>query len=186
MALLRRLYFIFAPFYKKFGKNTCVYKPMQISGKKYISIGERCNICEGARIEAIDRWGDKHYEPEIIIGDNTSFENFIHLVSAGKISIGHDCVFSSRVFIAQCEHEYITLNEKVMNQRLTTADITIGDYCFLGMDVKVFPGVNIGNNVIVGANSIVMNDLPEYTVCVGVPAKPIKKYDVYTAKWESC
>ena len=115
---------------------------------------------------------------------NTSIENFLHMTSAGSIKIGHDCVILSRVLITNIDHEYAEINRKVMEQELIVKDVEIGDYCFLGMDVKVFPGVKIGDNVIVGANSIVMHDLPSYTVCVGTPAKPIKKYNFQQNRWE--
>ena len=184
IAILRRLYFLYLPFYKHIGKKACIYKPLCVKGRKYISIGERCNISEGARIEAIDQWNEQEFYPEIIIGNNTSIENYLHITSAGRIKVGHDCVLSSRVYITNIDHDYSILHQKVNNQKLIVADVEIGNYCFLGMDVKVFPGVTIGDNVIVGSNSIVMNDLPSNSVCVGIPAKVIKTYNFNDNRWE--
>ena len=164
IAFMRRITFVFSPFYKKFGKMSCIYKPLMINGRKYISIGKYCNISEGARLEAISKWGNQNLNPSIEIGDNTSIENFLHLIAA--------------------DHDYLFIGKKVHEQDLIVSDVKIGNYCFIGMDVKVFPGVTIGDNVIVGANSIVMNDIPSYSVCVGVPAKVIKKYNFHTKQWE--
>ena len=184
-AITRRLWFINSFVYKSFGRKALLYKPVTVKGKKYISIGAGCNIAEGARIEAISQWGDEQrFEPSIEIGENTTFENFVQLTAAGKLTIGHDCVFSSRVFITTAEHDYSVIDKKVMQQKLNVKDVEIGNYCFLGMDVKVFPGVKIGDNVIVGANAIVMNDLPPYTVCIGAPAKVIKKFNFESKEWE--
>ena len=184
IAFMRRIAFVVSPFYKKFGKMSCIYKPLMINGRKYISIGKYCNISEGARLEAISKWGNQNLNPSIEIGDNTSIENFLHLIAAGKVQIGHNCVFSSRVMITSIDHDYLFIGKKVHEQDLIVSDVKIGNYCFIGMDVKVFPGVTIGDNVIVGANSIVMNDIPSYSVCVGVPAKVIKKYNFHTKQWE--
>lgn len=157
---------------------------MCLINKKYMKIGNDVSISEYARIEAVTLWGKDKFKPMLSIGDNTSFEQFAHIVFASNLIIGSNCVFSSRVMINTTNHMYNNINENVMHQKLITKDIHIGNNCFVGMDVKIFPGVTIGENVIVGANSIVMSDLPSYTVCVGVPAKPIKKYNFKTKKWE--
>lgn len=57
------------------------------------------------------------------------------------------------------------------------APITIGDDCWLGGSVIVLPGVTIGDNVIVGAGSIVTKDLPSNTVVAGNPARVIRKLE---------
>lgn len=49
--------------------------------------------------------------------------------------------------------------------------ITIGDDCWLGTNVTVLPGVNIGRGCTIGSGSVVTKDVPEYSVCMGVPAK---------------
>lgn len=184
IALLRRLYFVNKLCYKNFGRKSCIYKPLNITGKKYISIGDNCNISEGARIEAIDSWDNQNFTPSIEIGDNTSIENNLHMTAAGDLKIGHDCVILSRALITNINHNYGDVHIKIYKQGLIVKKTEIGDYCFIGMDVKIFPGVTIGNNVIIGANSIVMNDLPSYSVCVGAPAKVIKKYNNQLKTWE--
>lgn len=170
--------------YGSFGKGSIIAKPMAISGKKGIYLGNNTRVSVGARIECISSWHGRYFDSSIVIGDNTSFEQFLHMTSAGKIKIGHDCVFSSRVLITNIDHDYSLINRNILEQPLIVNDVEIGDFCFIGMDVKIFPGVKIGNNVIVGSNSIVLKDLPDYTVCVGVPAKPIKKYNFETKRWE--
>jgi lipopolysaccharide O-acetyltransferase len=46
------------------------------------------------------------------------------------------------------------------------------------------PGVTIGRGTIVGANSVVSKNLPDYVIAVGSPARPIKKFNFQTQKWE--
>ena len=53
--------------------------------------------------------------------------------------------------------------------------ITLRENCKIGSHSTILPGVTVGENTIVGANSLVKNDLPSNTICYGVPAKVVKK-----------
>ncbi len=60
--------------------------------------------------------------------------------------------------------------------------VNIGNNVFIGAESVVLPGVNIGNKVIIGANSTVTHDIPDNSVVVGSPAKVICSYDEYIEK----
>ncbi|TYR36841.1 acyltransferase [Sphingobacterium phlebotomi] len=60
--------------------------------------------------------------------------------------------------------------------------IKIGNNVYLGLDVIVLPGVTIGDNVVVGARSIVTKDIPANSVVAGIPARVIKSIDEYYEK----
>jgi acetyltransferase-like isoleucine patch superfamily enzyme len=62
--------------------------------------------------------------------------------------------------------------------------ITVGSNVFLGAGVLVLPGVTIGDDVVVGARSVVSRDLPPGCVAVGSPASPIRSLDEYRASLE--
>lgn len=169
--------------YKKCGKKSVIYKPLIVLNKKYLSLGDRVTIREGARIELLSEWYEHKFSPQIMIGSDTSFEQNCHIISAGTIKIGENCVFSARVFITNVDHDYSRINTNILKQNLIVKDVTIGNNCFFGMDSKVFSGVTIGDNVIVGANALVTKDIPPYSVVVGSPAKIIKKYDFNLNRW---
>jgi len=57
---------------------------------------------------------------------------------------------------------------------LLTAPITVEDNVWLAADVFVHPGVTIGEGAVIGARSVVVKDMPAWTVCAGHPCKPIK------------
>jgi lipopolysaccharide O-acetyltransferase len=67
---------------------------------------------------------------------------------------------------------------------LSFKPIIIEDNVWLGEFVSVLPGVTIGKGTIVGANSVVSKDLPKYVIAVGSPAKPVKKFNFSTQRWE--
>lgn len=54
-------------------------------------------------------------------------------------------------------------------------DVSFGDHCWVGANVFVNPGVDIGSNSVVGANSVVTKDIPPFEIWGGVPAKLIRK-----------
>ena len=55
--------------------------------------------------------------------------------------------------------------------------IVIGDNCWLGADVKVMPGVSIGNNVVIGAGSIVTKNIESNVLAMGNPCKVVRVID---------
>ena len=60
--------------------------------------------------------------------------------------------------------------------------VSIGNNVFIGAGSVVLPGIEIGNNVIIGANSTITHDIPENSVVVGSPAKVISTLDKYLEK----
>ena len=63
-----------------------------------------------------------------------------------------------------------------------TKPITVGNDVYIGNNVIILPGVNIGNRVIIGAGAVVSKDIPDNSVAVGVPARVIKTADEYFEK----
>jgi UDP-3-O-[3-hydroxymyristoyl] glucosamine N-acyltransferase len=75
--------------------------------------------------------------------------------------------------------------ERVLSQPLEVAKTSLSVITVsLAWNPKVFPGVHIGDNVIVGANTLINKDIPSYCVVVGSPCRIIKKYNFDTKKWE--
>lgn len=60
--------------------------------------------------------------------------------------------------------------------------VKIGNNVFIGAESVVLPGINIGNNVVIGANSTVTHDIPDNSVAVGSPARVISSLDEYLEK----
>lgn len=60
------------------------------------------------------------------------------------------------------------------HQKIKNQSVIVGDNCYFGLGVKIFGPLTIGNNVIVGANSVVTKDIPDNAVVGGIPAKIIK------------
>lgn len=92
------------------------------------------------------------------------------LYSLGHISIGSNAVVSQRSYLCAASHDY---SQKTFD--IFAAPIRIEAEVWLATDVFVAPGVTIGRGSVVGARSSVFNDIPSGVVCVGTPAKAVKR-----------
>ena len=105
------------------------------------------------------------------------------------ITIGDNTTISfDTVFITHCGETRVFRNladNDKERQTVIYKSIRVGSNCFIGCRCTILPGVTIGNNVIVGAGSIVNKDIPDNVVCAGVPAKIICTIDEYKAKHQS-
>ena len=151
-----------------------------IIGLKYMEIG-KVKIGRYCRIEIITRYNDRIYKPKLIIGNNVELNDMVHIGCANYIKIGDNCLFASRIYISDHNHgrykgEKISdLCQNVIDRDLDTSkSVIIGNNVWLCEGVTVLPGSSVGNNAIIGANSVVIGHIPANTIAVGAPAKVIK------------
>ena len=154
----------------KLGRNSLIRKPIMLRGRENITIGSNVTIRRGGRIEAISEWNGEKYNPQLIIGNNVTIEENIHIACAEKIVIGHDVTISFDVMIMDNEHIFVS-GRKIFHNPLKTASVFIGDYTFIGAGAKILKGVKIGKNCIIGAGAVVTKDIPDNSVAVGAPAR---------------
>jgi len=110
----------------------------------------------------------------IQIGSGTAIGNDFVISSNDQIQIGNDCLISYRVSIL--DHSHVTGWEiKPTTSGLTAGrPIKIGDGCFIGCGAVIHPGVELGPNCIVEANSVVMRSFPAGSVVSGSPARLLR------------
>ncbi len=104
------------------------------------------------------------------IGKNSFIQQCCTFFDRGGITIGNNVFIGPKVNL-------ITLNHDINpNNRSTTycKPITIEDNVWIGINSTILPGIKIGKNSIVGANSVVTKDVPENVVVAGNPARIIK------------
>lgn len=166
--------------FKKIGKNSFLGTNPNIYGAEYISIGDNLIARNFLRLEAIDKVGTTNHNPELTIGDNITTGDFIHIGCVNKVSIGNGCLIADRVFITDHYHGAITkegLQIPLKDRPLISKPVIIMNNVWLGNNVSIMPGVTLGDNVIVGANSVVTHSFPANSVIAGCPARLIKMLD---------
>lgn len=111
------------------------------------------------------------------IGMNNYFGPFTMINNA---EIGNYCSIGPGVKIRQANHSmsYITtyqqISSKLVGYSLNTTPSIIGNDVWCGANVVIMQGVKIGDGAVIGANAVVTQDVPDYGIAVGVPAKVIK------------
>jgi lipopolysaccharide O-acetyltransferase len=134
----------------------------------------------------IDSYGE---DSVITIGKNVMANYRLHIGCIKKIIIGENTLFGSDCLVIDHSHgDYGKLSHSSplippSRRELFYAPVVIGSNCWLGDQVSVMPGVSIGDGVVIGAGSVVVKDIPPYSIAVGVPAVVIKKYDFNTKQW---
>ncbi|MBE6715973.1 MAG: sugar O-acetyltransferase [Ruminococcaceae bacterium] len=123
-----------------------------------------------------------HYGKHTFIGKRT-FINFNFTVQDdARVIIGDDCNFGPNVTIVTPIHPMLPDERKMMldengnPKRFCYAKpVNIGNNCWFGANVTVCPGVTIGDNVVIGAGSVITRDIPTNTFAAGVPCKVIRE-----------
>jgi maltose O-acetyltransferase len=117
----------------------------------------------------------------IHMGDNCFMNYDCMILDNAEVTIGKACLFGPRCQLITATHplDYKQRNYKREPRINIAKPIRIGNECFFGANVTILPGVTIGDNVVVGAGSVVTKDIPSNTVVCGNPAKPIKQLDPY-------
>lgn len=110
----------------------------------------------------------------LVIGDRCLIGRGSSIVAHESIRIDDDVWTGHHVHITDMNHGHADPDAPISQQFEDPAPVHIGEGSWLGHGVVVLPGVSIGRHVVVGAGSVVTHDLPDHSVCVGSPARPVR------------
>jgi acetyltransferase-like isoleucine patch superfamily enzyme len=160
------------------GENIVLPIIRTVKGGKYIKLGSNLYASFRFRIEAIDEYCGIKYTPQIIIGNNVTFNTDIHIGCINRIEIQDNVMFGSRVFITDHQHgdtSVASLQIAPYKRPLKSkGSVLIKKNVWIGEGVCILPGVTIGENSIIGSNAVVTKSIPANSVAIGIPAKIIK------------
>lgn len=165
------------------GSGTVVQSPIMLNNTQFVHLGKNVIVRPGARFDLITNRFGVEFHPKVSIGDNSSFEQNFHLACAHEIVIEDKVAITENVGIFDIWHPYYDIACPIVDQPLRTAPVYIKTGSLIGMGTVIMPGVTIGRHCIVGANSVVTQDLPDFSVAVGAPARVIRYYSQELQKW---
>jgi acetyltransferase-like isoleucine patch superfamily enzyme len=118
----------------------------------------------------------------VVIGNNVIIPNGTTLGSlpgdkGSIIYIDDDVLLGPNVAIYSSTHNFQDVNRPIKNQGYKVGITRLKSGCWIGINSVILPGVTIGKNSVVAANSVVNRDVPDFTVVGGCPAKILKKID---------
>lgn len=136
---------------RHFGQGSFLRPYCSIVGGKNISIGENVIVRSFSQIHADSKSG----------GEMVVIEN--------------DVLIAPNVFITTSNHNYENPDVPIRKQGGTSKSILIKEGAWIAAGAVILSGVTIGKNSVVAAGAVVVNDVPDYCVFGGVPAKLIKR-----------
>lgn len=159
---------------EKVGKNLLLsFKVPMTSPNLHICLGDNCSVNGYTTFSA----AAIHEKPVLIVGNNSHIGYEVSISVAERVEIGDNCLIADRVFIADNNGHPIDPVRRRLGQKVNLDEISpirIGNNVWLGYQSVILKGVTIGDNSIIGANSVVTKDVPANTIVAGNPAVTVR------------
>ncbi len=107
----------------------------------------------------------------IIIRNNTKINGNVEIISLKKIDIGEGCLFAEGIIVRDNDGHKMSGTDDAYG----TAEVKIGNHCWIGQRAMILKGITLADNVIVGAGAVVVGSFPSGVALAGIPAKIIKE-----------
>jgi acetyltransferase-like isoleucine patch superfamily enzyme len=186
-------FFLRKVFYKRFfamvGKGTIIGSGVAFRWPGQITLGENVFIDANAVLDA--KGPNSHIDlgNSVLLGRNTILSCASSMIKLGDdVSVGPNChlraglcplemgshvTVGSHSAIVSGNPGYTRLDIPMKNQIGSTDGITVGDDVWIGVGVRITDGAVVGTGSVIGAGAVVLEDIPEYAIAAGVPAKVI-------------
>lgn len=164
------------------GKNVYIGKGCAIRCKKgQISLGNDIEINPYSTLLCVSP------DAKIVLHDNIRLQNFTVISSARLVEIESGVNFGPFVYVGDNNHSYEDITVPIKDSGIKIAPsgkVLIKAGTWIGTKVTIAGNVTIGKHCVIGANSVVTKDIPDYSVAAGIPARVIKQYNFNSKKWE--
>jgi acetyltransferase-like isoleucine patch superfamily enzyme len=131
-----------------------------------ITIGKNCFIRRGAMLLT--------YGGNIVLGDYCGVNIYSVLYGHGGLLVGDYVQFAAHCVVIPANHGFDSLDMPIWKQPLSKKGISIENDVWVGANVSILDGVQIGQGAVIGAGSVVTKNISPYSVNIGNPAKTIK------------
>jgi len=127
-----------------------------------LGFGEKTSVYENVYV-----YGHPDVGKDVWIGPLTILDG------TGGLKIGDGCDISCGVMIFSHSTHLRCVSKGKLN--IVKKPVKIGNYVYVGSSAVILPGVTIGDHSVIGAGAVVTNDIPAFSVVMGVPARRVGK-----------
>ena len=114
----------------------------------------------------------------IRIGAGTFLNIAVMVAAQNLVEIGDHCMFANGCFVTDANHRFDDPGKPITWQGFTTKGPTrVGDNVWCGANVVITSGVTVGERCVIGANSVVTEDIPPFSIAAGAPAKVLRRVE---------
>ncbi|MBO0769547.1 MAG: acyltransferase [Solirubrobacterales bacterium] len=158
----------------------CFIQPgvtFEIGADAKVILGRWCWLGEGTKLRAHE--GVIEIGAKSVLGQECTLSCFQH------ISVGRECVIADRVMMIDFDHSVANPEVPIREQGIYKRDVSVGHNVWLGYGAAILRGVSVGDNSVVGTNSVATRNVPENAVVGGVPARVLRMRETpATLRWK--
>jgi acetyltransferase-like isoleucine patch superfamily enzyme len=152
----------------QFGSNCDIRAGLRLLmlGNGSVQVGPKCVIDRDVTVEC---------RGSLIVGSRSVVGHHVTIGVRESVRIGSDCLIAEMVSIRDHDHGFLDTSRPMWQQAALTAPIVIEDDVWIGSKATITRGVRIGQGAIVGANAVVVHDVPAGAIVGGIPARIIRE-----------
>jgi len=142
---------------------------LKIARKARVDFGRFVWVGHGTKIRC--------HEGVVEIGAKTVMGQECTISAYKRVRIGEQCVIADRAMFIDFDHGVVEVERPIRRQGIYTREVEVGSNVWIGYGACILRGVSVGDNSIVGTNSVVTKDVPANAVVAGVPARIVRMRD---------
>jgi acetyltransferase-like isoleucine patch superfamily enzyme len=165
-----------------YGKDVYIEPGVVINRPRFVQLGDHVRIKRNTSINLHPK--DKRSKGILLfIGDNVIISESCFISACNRIVIEENVGISPNVMVIDNSRKPGDISRPSKEQDLEIGYVHIGADSWIAYGACVLPNVTIGRHCIIGALSVVNQDIPPYSIAVGSPAKVVKQYDFNLKQW---
>lgn len=139
---------------------------LQIAKRGTIRFGRFVWVGDGTKIRC--------HEGEVIVGQKTVLGQECTISAYRHVRIGEQCVIADRAMFIDFDHGVVEVERPIRVQGIYMRDVDVGSNVWVGYGACVLRGIRVGDNSVIGSNSVLTKDVPANGVVGGVPARLLR------------
>lgn len=164
------------------GNGSRLLQPMRLKNVHNIYIGDGVRINKHAFLLTLQL--PESHAPRLTIEDGCIIGHMNHITCVDEVTLGPRVLTADRVHISDNSHLFLNPEVPIRDQGvMSTGKVSIGEGSWIGENASLL-SCSIGRHCVVGSNAVVLSDVPDYSVVVGIPARVIRRFNPDSRRWD--